>query len=244
MGLSEPLDRARASPRRDRHRLEQLRERRELPRAYLRRLDSVTARARASAAEALGLIGDARATDALIGTLRDTNPYTRAEAAKALGLIGDARAVDELIGTLRDTNSYARGQAALALGLIGETRAVGDLVAFVHRGLHEADIGKCNYGDQALRLLGDAGGLRFLDMLRRSADWHFLEAQIAWDSYDAAAAAYSTELEEYDQDYIGPHYWHPGHPPAQPGFPRPDRDECMRRYGSCPLCADGGAREI
>jgi HEAT repeat protein len=50
------------------------------------------------AAFALGLIGDARAKDALITALGDQSPLVQGSAAEALGLIGDASAADAVAG--------------------------------------------------------------------------------------------------------------------------------------------------
>jgi cyclophilin family peptidyl-prolyl cis-trans isomerase/HEAT repeat protein len=48
------------------------------------------------AAFALGLIGDARAREPLVGALADPSPLVQGSAAEALGLIGDAAAADAL----------------------------------------------------------------------------------------------------------------------------------------------------
>ena len=56
---------------------------------------------RPKAARVLGVVGDGRAVEPLIGALRDDNVRTRSEAAYALGELGDIRAVgplDELLG--------------------------------------------------------------------------------------------------------------------------------------------------
>ena len=57
---------------------------------------------RVSAARALGEIGDKRAVEPLIETLK--NEYFSEYAAEALGKIGDARAVEPLIMALRFVN--------------------------------------------------------------------------------------------------------------------------------------------
>ncbi len=78
----------------------------------------------ASAAYALGEIGDARAVQPLIDALRDEDWHMRSYAAYALGEIGDAKAVAPLIDALKDGNESARKNAAAALGQIGDARAV------------------------------------------------------------------------------------------------------------------------
>src|SRR5262249_22892011 len=51
---------------------------------------------RQMAAFALGLLGDARARDRLVGLLADASPLVQSSTAEALGLIGDAAAADAL----------------------------------------------------------------------------------------------------------------------------------------------------
>ena len=93
---------------------------------------------RASAATALGQIGDTRAVVALIQALSDEAGEVREDAARALGKIEDARAVEPLIDLVKDplrhSGSYlggARGtgwMAAVALGMIGDESALEPLV--------------------------------------------------------------------------------------------------------------------
>lgn len=73
---------------------------------------------REQAADALGKIGDTRATGPLIAALEDKESDVRAKAARALGKIGDKRAVEPLIAALEDERSYVRKQAAEALSKI------------------------------------------------------------------------------------------------------------------------------
>jgi HEAT repeat protein len=76
---------------------------------------------RATAADALGSLGDPAAVPALIEALKDSN-YLSVCAAAALAKIGDFRAVDALTAVLKDTNKFwvPRGAAAVALGKLGE----------------------------------------------------------------------------------------------------------------------------
>ncbi len=83
---------------------------------------------RDEAARALGRLGDARAVEPLIATLKDEYWQVRFSAAKALGLIGDARAVEMLIVTLGDINYTTRWVAARSLGQIGDVQAVEPLI--------------------------------------------------------------------------------------------------------------------
>jgi HEAT repeat protein len=103
--------------------------------------------AKASAAETLGELGDARAVDALVELLMSDgltkvidlgeDTETDAEeyvghcyaAAEALGRIGDKRAVEPLTATLLDDDCDIRAAAAQALGAFKEKRAVDALIA-------------------------------------------------------------------------------------------------------------------
>jgi HEAT repeat protein len=106
------------------------------------------------AAHTLSKIGDARAVDALVGTLQDHDVTVVSKAAFALGQIGDARAIPALVGllghesrelhstlasvlerfgipavpqlleALADGHWQAREQASYILGFIGSRDAV------------------------------------------------------------------------------------------------------------------------
>lgn len=77
-----------------------------------------------SSAKLLGLIGDEKAIDTLIDTLRDNNKLVRREASTALSKMGD-KVVEPLINILDDDDWRVRGAAAWALGKIGDKRAIG-----------------------------------------------------------------------------------------------------------------------
>jgi HEAT repeat protein len=72
---------------------------------------------RASAALALGRIGDARAVPLLIDVFKYQDPdnWVRQNAAEALGAIGDARAVAPLIAALGEGSLGVRKAAARGL---------------------------------------------------------------------------------------------------------------------------------
>jgi HEAT repeat protein len=163
-----------------------------LPRLY----DEDTA-VRYHAAEALGLIGDVRAVEPLIATLRDVDDDVRHSAADALGKIGgtavepllvalrdvdaevrcraadalgkikDVRAVEPLIATLRDTDVGARYHAAEALGLIGNVRAVEPLIAT----LRDTDVGVRDTAADALGQIGDVRAVEPLIATLRDTDF-------------------------------------------------------------------------
>lgn len=83
---------------------------------------------RSRCAEALGLIGDERAVELLISTLRDNYADVRRHAAEALGWLGDERAVYPLFLTLRDEDVNVRQSVAIALAELGDLRAVESLI--------------------------------------------------------------------------------------------------------------------
>ena len=70
---------------------------------------------RESAAEALGMIGDANAEEALIAALKDKDPTVQERAAEALGNIGDLRAFEPLIGVLKGSYSDVHNSIEKAL---------------------------------------------------------------------------------------------------------------------------------
>jgi HEAT repeat protein len=67
------------------------------------------------AAEALGRIGDARASDCLRHMLEDENGRSRWTAAEALGRIGDTAAAESLRARLTDEDETVRVKAGEAL---------------------------------------------------------------------------------------------------------------------------------
>jgi HEAT repeat protein len=83
---------------------------------------------RGNVAEALGKIGDEKATDALIESLNDTEAFVRRESAKALGKLKDEKAVEPLIKLLKDPVYKVRADAATALKEIGDDRAVAPMI--------------------------------------------------------------------------------------------------------------------
>jgi HEAT repeat protein len=82
--------------------------------------------AKIAIAKVLGFIGDERAIDPLISTLKDPNKLVRREASTALSKMGNI-AVDPLISILSDEDWKVRGAAAWALGSIGNKMAIDPL---------------------------------------------------------------------------------------------------------------------
>jgi HEAT repeat protein len=86
--------------------------------------------------DALGRLGDERATEPLIDALSADTPSdgsaadtaVRRAAANALGNLGDPQAVEPLLAALDDPDDLVREQAAVSLGQLDDERAVGPVV--------------------------------------------------------------------------------------------------------------------
>ena len=87
-------------------------------------LTSGTEDQRENAAEYLGEIKHAPATQHLLKALNDPSDDVREEAARALGKIKAKEAVDALIGKLDEDSSGVRAAAAEALARIGDPKAI------------------------------------------------------------------------------------------------------------------------
>lgn len=83
---------------------------------------------RATAATALGWIGDRRAAPALARCLKDVDEECRIAAARALGLLGSPTALKPLARALGDPSVRVRKQVAESLGWLGEPVAADLLV--------------------------------------------------------------------------------------------------------------------
>lgn len=102
--------------------------------ALLLHLTNTSLKTRVSIVQALGAIGDDRATIALLARLQDAqeNEEVRLKVAKALGQIKDPRAIDTLKTKLQDTQEIddIRLEALIALEQIDRTQAADRLEAF------------------------------------------------------------------------------------------------------------------
>ena len=85
---------------------------------------------RRSAVVALGRIGDARATAALLNTLNDES--LAIEAANAVGQIGDARAVDALLSLIGNRDASIRQAAVAALNSLALPSVSKRIVPLLH----------------------------------------------------------------------------------------------------------------
>jgi HEAT repeat protein len=95
----------------------------------IKALDHKDYKVRHRAAEALGLIGDSRASKALIKEMENGTIVTKRKSIVALGRIKDPKAVDALIKVLKSGNEEQRKLAAQALGRIKSPKAVRPLIA-------------------------------------------------------------------------------------------------------------------
>jgi len=77
-------------------------------------------------AVALGLLGDKRATQALMKLTRSHETYVKLEAVRSLGMVRDPAAVDTLMDIATDDNTepFIAKKAIIALGRIGDAKAV------------------------------------------------------------------------------------------------------------------------
>jgi HEAT repeat protein len=103
---------------------------------------------RRSAAVALGRIGDARATSALVQTLNDES--LAIEAATALGQIGDPEAVDGLLNLIGSSDAAVRQAAVSALNSL----AAPSIATHISPLLHDADP---NVRESAVKIAGYFG---------------------------------------------------------------------------------------
>lgn len=94
----------------------------------LGRLADDDGEARAEAAEALGLLGDARALEPLRARLQDPDGEVRTNAAVALIRIGDAQLFPEVVKALRHPDPRVVIGAAVALGRLADARVVPNLI--------------------------------------------------------------------------------------------------------------------
>ncbi len=111
---------------------------------------------RASAAMALGHLGDARAVGPLIQTLKDDEDWlVRTSSAEALGKLNDTRAIEPLIKAFKDEDSGVRLYAAEALAELNDTGAVDLLI----QALKDEDPEVRYYAARALGKLHDPRAL-------------------------------------------------------------------------------------
>jgi HEAT repeat protein len=120
---------------------------------------SATPEMRASAAHALGVIGDRRAIDGLAAMLRDERHFVRQSAAQALGQIGET-AVDKILEMSNSNTPAVRESAIEALGYTGSSRGLDRII----EALRDSSTG---VRSAAVRALGEAQGERAVGELVR-----------------------------------------------------------------------------
>lgn len=89
---------------------------------------------RASAARAIGLIGDSAALPGLMRALADPNALAGQRVAEAIGRMGDRSVSASLLKMLGSAPAVERARAALALGLLKSAEAVPGLAALLNAG--------------------------------------------------------------------------------------------------------------
>jgi HEAT repeat protein len=103
---------------------------------------------RASAAELIGLVGEASDASELIGLLRDPSAEVRAKSAHALGRLGSGDAAAMLRGALGDRIFFVRAAAARALGQLADRPSIPALI-------HQAQTDRFEPAQAAARALAE-----------------------------------------------------------------------------------------
>jgi len=106
------------------------------------------ANVRATAAELIGLIGEASDSAELIALLRDPSAEVRAKSAHALGRLGAGEAAAMLRGALGDRIFFVRAAAARALGQLADRPSIPALV-------HQAQTDRFEAAQAAARALAE-----------------------------------------------------------------------------------------
>ena len=115
---------------------------------------------RASAARAIGLIGDPAALPGLMQALADSDALAGQRVAEAIGRIGDRSVSADLLKMLSSAPAAERTRAALALGLLKSTEAVPGLAALLSAGDPEAQ----RVAAEALAAIGTPAAMVALTM--------------------------------------------------------------------------------
>lgn len=116
--------------------------------------------ARATAAGALGRIGDVKAVEPLIQALGDPEFDVRAEATEALGKFGDVRVMEPLFQAVKDEERGLQCLAVSALGNIGAPALDYLIQALSIEGSRQWDI-----RERAVQALGNIGDARVVEPL-------------------------------------------------------------------------------
>ena len=136
--------------------------------------------------EALGIIGGAKVTTALIQTLKDKKSYCRVSAAKALGYVDSAEAIKALKRALYYKSSSIRSQAASSLGKIGGLNSINPLIKL----LKDEDEGVRSAATQALKTIGS---IKILKKIIRDPEIDIYQPEIFSLARDQAVKYRNTE---------------------------------------------------
>jgi len=143
---------------------------------------------RASAARAIGLIGDAAALPGLLQALADRDVLAGQRVAEAIGRIGDRSVSGVLMNMLSSAPAAERTRAALALGLLKSPEAVPGLAALLSAG----DPGAQRVAAEALAAIGTSSAIAAL------------MAPLADPQLTSARRAAMGGLETVGQSAVGP----------------------------------------
>ncbi len=128
---------------------------------------------RQAAVIALGLIGDPRATKALIRMLKEASPDVRFQAATSLLQVNPAKAAGPLRHALKDEDAEVRASAAAAMGDLGDPRDGDRLVPLLEDPVPEVQIEAA----VSLARLGDLRGTPVLIEALDRGETRYLAAE-------------------------------------------------------------------
>lgn len=152
------------------------------PLVAMLRTPGTEAQTRFAAANALVVLGDAKAIPDLLDALRDQDGLSRHLALKVLGVIGDGRCVPVAIAALRDPDQNVRWEAVKTLGALCDTRAVTPLLDQLAMGTQEPWFWR-EIIVEALGKIGDKGAAPALARLLN--DLHNVLREAAAQALDA-----------------------------------------------------------
>lgn len=130
---------------------------------------------RKSAAYALGKLGSAEGTAALVAALKDKDIEVRCAAAVALGEYSDASAIAPLTVALQDKSEFVRAQSARALGANGRAAAAA-VPSLVRLLASDKDQNVRRHAATALGQIGERSALPALERAARDHDPYLSQA--------------------------------------------------------------------
>jgi|GEM_PF-2644383 len=126
-------------------------------------------------ANKLGLIGDERAVEPLIGRLVDSSVKVRSAILHALGKIGDVSATPFIIKVIKNSQSKEdRINAIRAAGLLKDERAVDIILEYVHD--KDSEISR-----ESVKALGEIGNAKAISKLKEFTNGENEIAKVAFE---------------------------------------------------------------